>query len=59
MIISAQENLDIREENKGVCIKSLAFVQHSLLMELQNSSKSKNLLSAGGGRRRWKEVGGH
>lgn len=40
-IISAQENLDKREDNKGVSIKSPAFIQPCFLMERQNSSKQE------------------
>lgn len=49
--ISARENLDKREDNKGVSIKSSAFIQPCFLMERQNSSKakSKNQLLAGEG----------
>lgn len=37
-LIAAQENLDKREDNKGISIKSAAFIQPCFLMERHGSS---------------------
>lgn len=40
-LIAAQENLDKREDNKGISVKSAAFIQPCFLMERHGSSNPR------------------
>lgn len=50
-LITAQENLDKREDNKGVGIESAAFIQPCFLMERHSSSNPQTYGSRRGCRR--------
>lgn len=46
-MVSAQENLDKREDNKGISIKSPAFIRPCFLMERQNSQSTDSKINCG------------